>query len=49
MRTTMPPTIGPNACEPATRKVREIMLRYPEIITVVTHHGRSEPEVSITV
>jgi cobalt-zinc-cadmium resistance protein CzcA len=38
----MPPTIGLEAGEPAARKMREILLRYPEIITVVSQHGRPD-------
>ena len=42
IRAQMPPTIGLDAGEPATRKMREILLRHPEIITVVSQHGRPD-------
>src|SRR5215467_12859446 len=38
----MPPTIGLEAGEPATHKMREILLRHPEVITVVSQHGRPD-------
>ena len=42
IRASMPPTIGLEAGEPATHKMREIMLRHPEVITVVSQHGRPD-------
>ncbi|HEY2528163.1 MAG TPA: CusA/CzcA family heavy metal efflux RND transporter [Xanthobacteraceae bacterium] len=42
IRASMPPTIGLEAGEPATRKMREILLRHPEIVTVVSQHGRPD-------
>jgi cobalt-zinc-cadmium resistance protein CzcA len=42
IRALMPPTIGLEAGEPAARKMREILLRHPEIITVVSQHGRPD-------
>jgi heavy metal efflux system protein len=42
IRASMPPTIGLEAGEPATHKMREILLRHPEIITVVSQHGRPD-------
>jgi heavy metal efflux system protein len=42
IRALMPPTIGLDAGEPATRKMREILLRHPEVLTVVTQHGRPD-------
>jgi heavy metal efflux system protein len=42
IRAQMPPTIGLMAGEPATRKMREILLRHPEVITVVSQHGRPD-------
>jgi len=42
IRASMPPTIGLEAGEPATRKMREILLRHPEVITVVSQHGRPD-------
>jgi cobalt-zinc-cadmium resistance protein CzcA len=38
----MPPTIGLETGEPATHKMREILLRHPEVITVVSQHGRPD-------
>jgi len=38
----MPPTIGLEAGGPATNKMREILLRHPEVITVVSQHGRPD-------
>jgi cobalt-zinc-cadmium resistance protein CzcA len=38
----MPPTIGLEAGEPATTKMREILLRHPEVITAVSQHGRPD-------
>jgi heavy metal efflux system protein len=42
IRAAMPPTIGLEAGEPAAHKMREILLRHPEIITVVSQHGRPD-------
>ena len=42
IRASMPPTIGLEAGEPATLKMREILLRHPEVITVVSQHGRPD-------
>jgi cobalt-zinc-cadmium resistance protein CzcA len=42
IRASMPPTIGLDAGEPATHKMREILLRHPEVITVVSQHGRPD-------
>jgi cobalt-zinc-cadmium resistance protein CzcA len=42
IRASMPPTIGLEAGEPATRKMREILLRHPEVLTVVSQHGRPD-------
>jgi len=42
IRASMPPTIALEAGEPAARKMREILLRHPEIITVVSQHGRPD-------
>jgi heavy metal efflux system protein len=42
IRASMPPTIGLEAGEPAAHKMREILLRHPEIITVVSQHGRPD-------
>jgi cobalt-zinc-cadmium resistance protein CzcA len=42
IRASMPPTIGLEAGEPATHKMREILLRHPEVVTVVSQHGRPD-------
>jgi heavy metal efflux system protein len=42
IRASMPPTIGLEAGGPATAKMREILLRHPEVITVVSQHGRPD-------
>ena len=42
IRASMPLTIGLEAGEPAARKMREILLRHPEVITVVSQHGRPD-------
>ena len=38
----MPPTIGLEAGEPAAAKMREILLRHPEVVTAVSQHGRPD-------
>jgi cobalt-zinc-cadmium resistance protein CzcA len=38
----MPPTKDLNSGTDATRKIREILLRHPEVITVVSQHGRPD-------
>jgi heavy metal efflux system protein len=42
IRAAMPPTFSLEAGTEATRKMREIMLRHPEVITVVSQHGRPD-------
>ena len=42
IRASMPPTISLDAGEDATRKMREILLRHPEVLTVVSQHGRPD-------
>jgi len=42
IRASMPPTISLNAGTDAARKMREILLRHPEVITVVSQHGRPD-------
>jgi heavy metal efflux system protein len=42
IRASMPPTMGLDAGTAATRKMREILLRHPEVITVVSQHGRPD-------
>ena len=42
LRATLPPTEGLWAGEPAVAKIREILLRHPEVTTVVSQHGRPD-------
>lgn len=42
IRASMPPTMDLDSGTAATRKVREILLRHPEVITVVSQHGRPD-------
>jgi cobalt-zinc-cadmium resistance protein CzcA len=42
IRATMPPTISLEAGMPIVNKVREILRRHPEVITVVSQHGRPD-------
>src|SRR3974390_5802 len=42
IRGTMPPTISLEAAMPAVNRMREILLRHPEVITVVSQHGRPD-------
>ncbi len=38
----MPPTISLEASEPIVAKVREVILRHPEVDTVISQHGRPD-------
>ena len=42
IRAQMPPTISLDDGTEATRKMREILLRHPEAVTVVSQHGRPD-------
>jgi cobalt-zinc-cadmium resistance protein CzcA len=42
IRASMPPTISLDAGTEPTRRMRDILLRHPEIITVVSQHGRPD-------
>jgi len=42
IRAALPPTVSLEAGTEATRKMREILLRHPEVITVVSQHGRPD-------
>jgi heavy metal efflux system protein len=42
IRATMPPTISLEAGMPLVNKMRLILLRHPEVITVVSQHGRPD-------
>jgi cobalt-zinc-cadmium resistance protein CzcA len=42
IRASMPPTISLEAGEPIVNKIREILLHYPEVITVTSQQGRPD-------
>ncbi len=42
IRASLPPTMTLDDGTEATRKIREILLRYPEVQTVVSQHGRPD-------
>jgi heavy metal efflux system protein len=42
IRASMPPTMSLDAGTEATRKMREILISHPEVITVVSQHGRPD-------
>jgi cobalt-zinc-cadmium resistance protein CzcA len=42
IRASMPPTISLEAGEPTVTKIRELLLRYPEVITVTSQQGRPD-------
>jgi cobalt-zinc-cadmium resistance protein CzcA len=42
IRASMPMTMSLDAGTQATRKMREILLRHPEVLTVVSQHGRPD-------
>jgi cobalt-zinc-cadmium resistance protein CzcA len=42
IRAAMPSTMSLEAGTEATRKMREIMLRHPEVLTIVSQHGRPD-------
>jgi cobalt-zinc-cadmium resistance protein CzcA len=42
IRAAMPPTMSLDAGTEATHKMREILLRHPEVLTVVSQHGRPD-------
>ena len=42
IRASMPPTISLEAGMPIVNRMREILLRHPEVITVVSQHGRPD-------
>jgi heavy metal efflux system protein len=42
IRASMPPTISLEAGMPTVDKIRAILRRYPEVITVVSQHGRPD-------
>jgi cobalt-zinc-cadmium resistance protein CzcA len=42
IRASMPPTISLEAGMPFVNRIREILMRHPEVITVVSQHGRPD-------
>jgi len=42
IRASMPPTISLEAAMPTVTKIREMLLSHPEVITVVSQHGRPD-------
>jgi cobalt-zinc-cadmium resistance protein CzcA len=42
IRASMPPTISLEAGMPIVTRIRQILLRHPEVITVVSQHGRPD-------
>lgn len=42
IRASLPPTISLEAGEPIVNRIREILLRYPEVITVTSQQGRPD-------
>src|ERR1700722_10941442 len=42
IRASMPPTISLEAAMPTVTRMREILLSHPEVITVVSQHGRPD-------
>ena len=42
IRASLPPSMGLDAGTGATGKMREILLRHPEVLTVVSQHGRPD-------
>ncbi len=42
IRASMPPTISLEAAMPAVTRMRQILLGHPEVITVVSQHGRPD-------
>jgi len=42
IRATLPPTMSLEAGMPFVTEIREILLRHPEVITVVSQHGRPD-------
>ena len=42
IRASMPPTISLEAAMPAVTRMRQILLSHPEVITVVSQHGRPD-------
>ena len=42
IRVQLPPSTGLESGTPAARKLREVLLRHPEVITAVSQHGRPD-------
>jgi cobalt-zinc-cadmium resistance protein CzcA len=48
IRATMPTSISLEAGEPAVAKIRDILKTYPEVVTVVSQHGRPDDGTDAT-
>ena len=42
IRASLPPSMTLDAGTEATRKMRDIMLKAPEVVTVISQHGRPD-------
>jgi heavy metal efflux system protein len=42
IRVQLPPSTGLESGTPAARKLREVLLRHPEVVTAVSQHGRPD-------
>jgi heavy metal efflux system protein len=42
IRATLPPTISLDAGEPYVARMREVLRRFPEVVTVISQHGRPD-------
>ncbi|MBO0759056.1 MAG: efflux RND transporter permease subunit, partial [Bradyrhizobiaceae bacterium] len=42
IRVALPPSLGLDAGTPVTRKLREILLSHPEVVSAVSQHGRPD-------
>jgi cobalt-zinc-cadmium resistance protein CzcA len=42
IRATLPPTVSLEAGRPIVARIREIIRKYPEVVTVVSQHGRPD-------
>jgi cobalt-zinc-cadmium resistance protein CzcA len=42
IRVALPPSLGLDAGTPVTQKLREILLRHPEVVSAVSQHGRPD-------
>src|SRR5262249_25598008 len=42
IRATLPPTVSLDAGRPIVAQIRDIIRKYPEVVTVVSQHGRPD-------